>query len=713
MASFVSELRRRRVFRVTAAYSVTAWLVLQAGDLLLDLIGAPENGLRILFVVLLLGLPVVLVTSWVYQVTPEGLRRDGGEPDVTGPGLSGLSRATVVLFCVALTLFVLSRFPNEDAPPPSSPTATGVETVAVLPFANIAETAEAQAFTLGIHDDLLTQLSALSSLNVISRTSVMRFRGSDEPIDVIAEALGADKILEGSVQRVGDTVRVNVQLIDAETDQHLWAERFDRALTAENVFSIQTEIASAVAAQMDGRFSALVGERFATPPTADLGALNAYSEGRQLMLTRSTASLSAALARFKEAVELDADYALAYVGLADVYMLLHDYGALERGEALRLGEPFAQRALGLAPELGEAHAAASHYDALRGDDLAARRALERAIELSPNYAPAYHWLSLTYGNDRGDIDKASQLIFKAAELDPLSPVIQNQVAYLLGQRGEFDAALAQHERVVALDPAFPSAYSGLASIYWDLGRLAEAYDWMRQAAERDPGSVVPYAWLGQLSLDLGDPAAAKRWVDAGSALAPGHPEFIDVLAEYYLFIDDTPGLESLLATLAAQDQDNFVVRKQTHEVLFYLNRCETLIESLDATYPAFRSEAPKLQYRELMEASVFIHCLDRRGEATPALVAEVMRVADSRPARSAGNVFRRAVVLVVAGETKRATELLEGAVDSGLVAGLWLLDRVAFFEALADDDRFAAVVERAKTEMERQRVRALAAESGA
>ena len=242
MASLWTELKRRNVPRVAAAYAVAAWLTVEVSSVVLPAFAAPEAILRAVIILVLLGFPIALVIAWTYQMTPQGLKRDeevDREQDARRQRSNRLNVITLTILVLAAGMFLFERM------------VPWVETVdrksiAVLPFENMSGDASNDPFTNGIHDDLLTHISRIGSIKTISRTSVLKYRGTTKTIPEIGNELGVATILEGGIQRAGDRVRINVQLIDTATDEHLWADSYDRQLTASNVFAIQTEIAVAV-----------------------------------------------------------------------------------------------------------------------------------------------------------------------------------------------------------------------------------------------------------------------------------------------------------------------------------------------------------------------------------------------------------------------------------------------------------------------------------
>jgi TolB-like protein len=373
-----------------------------------------------------------------------------------------------------------------QAPPPTTPPnrsakelapangdASPVRSIAVLPFENLSGTADAEPFALGLHDDLLTELSRISALTVISRTSVQRFRGSDRAIPEIARELGVGTVVEGGVQSAGGRLRLNVQLIDARSDTHRWVERYDRKLSADSIFDIQSELAQRIARALELELTPMEKKRAAREPTHDLEAYRLYAQGRRQLDKRTDSGIRRAAEHFGEAVERDARYALAWVGLADALSLLHDYGCEAAERVLPRAEEAVIRALELAPDLAEAH---TSLGLLRGNQrkgYAAVAALEHATELHPGYAEAHNWLSWIC-QVLGQAKKALAHAEQAVALDPLSPEAVSNLALSSLATGDAERALREARRTRELQSDWTTGafYEGLA--LYHLGRFSEA-----------------------------------------------------------------------------------------------------------------------------------------------------------------------------------------------------------------------------------------------
>jgi TolB-like protein/Tfp pilus assembly protein PilF len=483
-----AELKRRHVFKVAAVYGAVAFAVMQAADIAFPRFGLPDWTVTFVVALLAVGLPIAVVLAWALELTPEGVRK-------TDPAASGELEAIVAqpparrwpagLFALAgIALLALGGWwvygdagaagADVSGPPPG-------RSIAVLPFANMSGDPENEYFSDGITDDIITHLSKLADLKVISRTSVMRFKESDKSLRQIAGELGVATILEGGVQRSGDRVRINAQLIDAATDDHLWAEQYNRELT--DVFEIQTDVALQIAGALQARLSPEERGRVERRPTEDLQAYNLYLQGRYFWNKRTPEGLRAAIDYFEQALEIDPDYALAWVGLADSYSIMANWGYLSPQETHAKAKSAALEALEIDEALGEAHIAlAQIVQGYEWDMEEAQAEYLRGLALSPGYATGHHW----YGNllaILGRDDEAVRELERSLELDPLSLIINQSLGSSLRMAGEHELAIQQLEKVQQLDPNFAGPYQEIGFTYEDMNAFEDAIGAYQRALE--------------------------------------------------------------------------------------------------------------------------------------------------------------------------------------------------------------------------------------
>lgn len=359
--------------------------------------------------------------------------------------------------------------------------------IAVLPFENLSGTAEGAPFAAGLHDDLLTELSGISALDVIARTSVLRYRDTRKSVPEIGRELGVGTIVEGGVQTAGGRLRLNVQVIDAMTGAHRWAERYERDLSMDDILEIQSDLAREIARTVRAKLTPAERERAGKEPTGNLEAYRLYAQGRGYLDQRTASGMRRSLEYFDRAVELDPGYALAWAGLGDALSLLHDYGYEAADRVLPRAERAVRQALALDPELAEAHTSLGEYHVARRDGPAAMQALRRAVELRSGYAEAHNWLgwmSMVLGDAKGALAYAR----RAVELDPLSPEAVSNRSLALLTNGDAAGALGEARRTRELQPDWSTGafYEGLA--LYHLGRYAESIGVLRNLTVQWAGS---------------------------------------------------------------------------------------------------------------------------------------------------------------------------------------------------------------------------------
>lgn len=528
--SFFVELKRRNVFRVGVAYVVGGWLLLQLTEVLSELLKLPEEVGPIVVAIVAIGFPIALFFAWAFELTPDGVKRESEvdrSQSITPQTGKKLNNTILVLMAVAIAYLLFDKFsaPETGSKPftqesteqvieagdekrdPAPAVATPVinrQSIAVLPFDNRSNREEDEFFVEGMHDDLLTNLAKIGSLKVISRTSVARYKDTETPIPDIAKELDVATVMEGAVQRAGNTVRINVQLIDAQTDEHLWAEIFDRELTTENLFAIQSEISQKIAGALEATLSPQEQQAISDKPTENLAAYNAYLLGRQLMARRGTEDLTRAQQEFQRATELDPDFALAWVGSAETALLLGGNNRLSIPETMTMVEDAANKALAINEQLGEAYLSLAEVDDFHERAGQAEANYRKAIELSPGYATAYQWYSDFLDDYPHRRREALGVLRKAEELDPMSSIIQKEIADQLGLLGQFDAAENLLKNLMQSDPNFAPAYQEMAELMDTTGRFDEQVMWLRKASELDPDNFGMYIDQVFALLDMGD-----------------------------------------------------------------------------------------------------------------------------------------------------------------------------------------------------------------
>jgi TolB-like protein/Tfp pilus assembly protein PilF len=532
LSSFFAELRRRNVYKIAVAYAVVAWLLIQAASIFLPAFDAPPWVMKAFLIFITLCFPVALVMSWAFEITPEGIKLESEVPPNasiarrTGRKIVGI---TVVLAVMAAGLMLFkflrptSAVPSrqsETAPgsqPAAAPPVISQKSIAVLPFENLSDEKQNEYFAEGVQDEILTRLAKVADLKVISRTSTLRFKSAPADLREIAKQLGVTNILEGSVQRSGDQVRVNVQLIKAGTDAHLWADTFDRRLT--DIFAVESEIAKTIADTLQAKLSSSAEHVLASRPTDNPEAHELYLKGRYFWNRRTGPNLQKAVGYFEQAIEKDPKYALAYSGLADCHVLLPVYPELGSSPRDEMPKALAaaHKAVELDDTLAEAHTSLARALASDLQLSAAMSEFKRAIELNPSYATARQWFGECL-QSQGRVEEGLAELTRAQEVDPLSLVINALAGFALDTVGKSNEAIAQLRKTIELDPNFANTHGMLGNVLENQGQLKEAvveYE-KSNALGADP---IAAAQLARAYFLVGRKAEAQQFWDKLKALS--------------------------------------------------------------------------------------------------------------------------------------------------------------------------------------------------
>ena len=449
---FIAELKRRNVIRVGVAYMVASWLLLQIVDVLVPILELPGWVGKLIFLILVLGLIPVLIFSWAYEMTPECLKPESEvshDQSITLQTARKLDRVTIILVLVVAGIVVIDRFIPEtgelageplivvttDHDPQTETPQTPVDkgdkrqSVAVIPFINMSDDEANVYFSDGISEELLNVLVKVQSLRVPSRTSSFAFKGIDKNLSEIGQQLGVEHILEGSVRKSGNRIRVTAQLVEVKTDTHLWSETYTREL--DDIFAVQDEIAQAIVEALQLTLTVADNQRLRTHSTTNVEAYNKYLLGRHLWNLRTPQSLQSAVNSFREAVDLDSGYDQAWAALAETYAIIPEYRAGSINEYIPLAREAVAKALAINPKSARALSASGYFKAYYDFDWEGANAdLKRAVMLEPGYANAHQW----YGEilcQQGYLEEALEQLQLARKADPLSVVVRHVPGYFL------------------------------------------------------------------------------------------------------------------------------------------------------------------------------------------------------------------------------------------------------------------------------------------
>jgi len=490
---FFDELKRRNVFRVGIAYVISAWVLLQFVDLVLDNIQAPEWVMKVFMLAMVVGFPLALFFAWAFEMTPDGIKKEKDvdrSQSVTPQTGQKLNRNIIIVLVIALAWFGWDKFREEpgSASIPSD-IAQSVDTstdnksnlntsssteksVAVLPFINMSDDKQNEYFSDGISEELLNVLVRVKGLRVPSRTSSFTFKGSTLKLSEIGKELQVDHILEGSVRKSGDRIRVTAQLIEVSTDTHLWSETYTRQL--DDIFAVQDEISQAIVAALKITLNGNEQSAIQSRSTANADAYNKYLLGRHLWTQRSPASLLASIEPLQEAVALDPGFDQAWAALADTYVLIPEYGAGPIKEFVPLAHEAIAKALSINPQSSRALTTSAYVKFMYDYDFeGARKNFKQAILNDPNYATAHQWYGEMLACEE-NIEAGLDELRAASKLDPLAPVNLHVMGWVLMYYNREDEARAYYHEVLAIDPYYQSSIGNLGTLDLIEGKYDEA-----------------------------------------------------------------------------------------------------------------------------------------------------------------------------------------------------------------------------------------------
>jgi len=548
--SFIKELMRRNVFRVLLTYAVAGWLLVEGMDLLTETFEAPPWVMKVFIGAVLLGILPVAIFSWVYEITAEGIKKEATDHPAHAPG-SGrkLDIAVLVMLSVAIGIFVVEKF-SRDNPVSTAPAEDevtvreGPPMLAVLPFVSASLGGDSEFFASGVHDDLLTQLAQLQSIRVISRTSVLEYRNTAINIREIGKELGADAILEGGVQRAGDRIRINAQLIDAHTDEHLWAQTYDRELSTANIFDMQTDIARAITSALQATLTVQDATQLTVLPTENMAAYRAYHRAMEIRDSGIHFDNTAFRQELEEAVALDPTFTRAWAELAGILSL----------------ENFSEKD----PEL-------IHR---------AEQILEQIRVLAPNSADYLIAQAFYTYYILKKYDRAHQLITQAQDRLPSDVRVVELKSWIQRRQGDFEGMAESQRQARTLDPRNPRWTQGLATTLVLSHRYEDATREIENSTFQDYELSSQHGLLHlNVHRDFG------RWVEAQAALQKDFEDVADPvhLWEARIAIRDYSGAKKLLSAMQQPGFKSGIISiKEWNQIVTYwfMQRSSRLAEVL-------------------------------------------------------------------------------------------------------------------------------------
>jgi TolB-like protein/Tfp pilus assembly protein PilF len=553
--SFIAELKRRNVIRMAGLYLVGAWLVIQVSSTVLPAFDVPGWMLRALISVLAIGFVPALVFSWIFELTPAGIKRDDEVPreeSIAPLTARKMNRAIIAVLTLALLYFGFDKFvltPRREesqialatkAAVQQAVSASNNKSIAVLPFVNMSGDANNDYFSDGITEEILNALAQVPNLKVAARTSAFAFKGKEEDLRKVGEVLGVATVLEGSVQKSGDEVRITAQLIDTRSGYHLWSEKYDRKLT--NIFAIEDEISKAITDKLRLQWSNDAPQSLPDRKAVDSRAHDFYLRGLPLIAARGP-GLREAVADFQQAVAIDPDYAQAWAALAEAQILLPHYFLAPQETAFPSGEAAANRALAIDPDTAAAHVALAMMYRIQWKWKEADDAFQRALKITPGDAEAadqYAQFLLAEGR----LSDALTQIDHAQRLDPLSGIIGATRTNVLTALHRFDDANTQAQAVVSGHPDYALGHFIAADVAIYRGEYSSSKEQFRTAAALVGENADVYVLLVNAIADPAQRPTARRAILAAAndthqrLSAPAKIKWLMLLGEHDDALDE-------------------------------------------------------------------------------------------------------------------------------------------------------------------------------
>jgi TolB-like protein/Tfp pilus assembly protein PilF len=547
---FLNELLHRRVLRTAVAYAIVAAAVVEFTDIITPALALPEELLRWVIIIALAGFPIVIVLSWFFDLTSFGVVKGTPLPEVPTKRRS-LVISVLLISLLGIAVAYLSYrlyWETQDQP--------GFErgkSIAVLPFSNIVAESEpgTEYFSDGVAEEILNALSKVKGLRVAARTSSFAFRDYD--VRDVGETLNVSVVLEGTVRRAGNQLRISAQLVDTASGFQLWSEVYQHEL--QDVFRIQEEIALSIVKALQIELLGDAGTRLVSPGTGNMQAYDKYLEGRNLLQAWTPSAARQARSLFEQALELDPEYAQAYTGLADAWITLREVGNLTLLEATLQSHDAISKAIQLNNALPEAQASLGLCILGGGDNTAAARQFQKAIELDPEYSDAY-LLRANLLRNQGYLAEATRVYTQALALDPLNPSILENQALLFAFRGQFEKAI---EQLTDLDLKNPGRLTGtlaLSQVWARSGDNEKALDYARLAVEIAPQSPVALAVLVDKNARLGNFDQAQAELVRMNEFASNNETAITTTMRFYQITGDIETLDQLAASRLEGILDN-------------------------------------------------------------------------------------------------------------------------------------------------------------
>ena len=698
--SIVRELKRRNVFRVAAAYAVVGWMLAEVGGLLFDTFEAPAWVMKVYVSLIVLGFPLAVFLAWAFELTPEGLKREAEvdrSQSITAATGRKLDYLIIAVLILALAYFAVDKFvldssrdaqlvqTTTEAVSESGKSEISDKSIAVLPFVNMSDDASNEYFSDGISEEILNALAKVKDLKVAGRTSSFAFKGRNEDLRNIGKALGVSHILEGSVRKAGERVRITAQLVKAEDGFHLWSETYDRELT--DIFAIQDEIAKAIFDELKARLINDSSEiQFATA-RADVSAFDLYLEAKQKIYLRRRGPLEEAAVLLDRAIAIDAGYAPAYAQLGITRLLLREgqYGTLPAADASEQAKRMFDRALSLDPGSAEALAGLGLHFLLTRDEEQAIEILQKALAINPSLVNASHWLGMAHAR-LGQFEEMKRIRREILVRDPLYLPGINMALDDYIRDGEIKEAQALMDRIRPYMPASRTIVGYEGVLHWAAGRIADSMPYFESAHDLAPDDM---SWKGPLSRALLYSWQYERLAAVG----------LDEYRVYALIrLDRSEEALTLARELAANGGAVALIH-----VLVQLGRHVELIEYLESRWPdlqAFAAAFPERDgWSERNYLGVIAYAYQRvgNGEKFEEAMSLYKAALDYQRQTGANNhpfAFAEAVYAVLAGDHETTLNRLARAFEGGFAVNSQLSKFWPMFAPLDGDPGYELIMNR-------------------
>jgi len=542
-SDFLAELKRRNVYKVAVAYAVVGWALAQGIAQVFPVFDIPNWAVRLMVLAIVIGFPIALVIAWAFELTPEGIKRtEDVDPAVDSRAKShAWIYVVIVAALLSISLFFLGRFTARNS---SSGSSSGLpaKSIAVLPLLNESGDPRDEYFSDGLSEELIAALSQIKELKVIGRSSSFRFRDTKEEPKAIGEKLGVSTLLEGTVRKQGERVRIVAELINAADGIQLWSRTFEREL--KDIFAVQAEIANAVATSLELTLRGAKDTVVANASTASVEAHNAYLQGHFYFVRRNLDDYRKAVGFFDQAIRIDPDYALAYAERSEAWTFIGDLAIGEKKDAW----------------------AAAKHDA------------EKAVEVGPNLAEAHAALGWVRFFSEWKFSEGLAELRRANELAPANPTANDLLARVLVYVGQIQEAEKLARQAIELDPLAVVARGNLARILLAEGKLDEADAEARKAAELQPTGAASHRWQVLVAIQRGDGETALR--EAQLEPNEAYRRFELALAHYAR--GDRPAADAALSEMIARDRN--LLAYQIAEVYAWRGETDKAFEWLQISF---------------------------------------------------------------------------------------------------------------------------------